>query len=89
MNARGRGPILKALSQHWPEYLIEALGLGLFMISACFFVALLEHPASWLRHEIEDPEVRRLFIGIAMGLTAIAIIYSPWGKRPGHISIQP
>jgi aquaporin Z len=75
--------MLKAWSQHWPEYLAEAAGLGLFMISACVFVAMLEYEASWLRHGIEDPVVRRLLIGIAMGLTAIAIIYSPWGKRSG------
>ncbi len=83
MNAKGRGAMLKALSQHWPEYLVEAAGLGAFMISACLFVAALEHPASWLRHAVEDPVLRRLVIGVAMGLTAIAIIYSPWGKRSG------
>ncbi len=27
--------------------------------------------------------MRRFFIGIAMGLTAIALIYSPWGKQSG------
>ena len=35
------GGALAALRQHWPEYLIEAAGLGLFMISACLFA----HPA--------------------------------------------
>lgn len=73
----------KALQQHWPEYLIEAAGLGLFMVSACVFVALLEHPDSPLRQALEDPLLRRALIGLAMGLTAIAIIYSPWGKRSG------
>ncbi len=34
----------RALEQHWPEYLAEALGLGLFMISACVFGTLLGHP---------------------------------------------
>ncbi|MGH8656984.1 MAG: aquaporin, partial [Gammaproteobacteria bacterium] len=75
--------MLKALSRHWAEYLIEAAGLGLFMISACVFVAMLEHPASWFRHTVEEPLLRRLLIGVAMGLTAITIIYSPWGKRSG------
>ena len=41
--------MLSALSQHWPEYLAEAAELGLFMISACLFVALVEHPASPVR----------------------------------------
>lgn len=31
---------------HWPEYLIEAAGLGLFMLSAGFVGVLLHHPAS-------------------------------------------
>ena len=38
-----------ALASHWPEYLMEAAGLGLFMISACAFVVLLEHPGSPVR----------------------------------------
>jgi len=73
----------RALASHWPEYLMEAAGLGLFMLSACVFVALLEHPASPARQWIEDGLARRVLIGLAMGLTAISIIYSPWGKRSG------
>ncbi len=66
---------------------MEAAGLGLFMISACVFVVLLEYPASPARQAIPDPWVRRTLIGVAMGLTAIGIIYSPWGKRSGaHIN---
>lgn len=72
-----------ALRQHWPEYLIEAAGLGLFMLSACLFVTLIEHPASPLPQAIGDPALRRVLIGLAMGLTAITLIYSPWGKRSG------
>jgi aquaporin Z len=73
----------RALASHWPEYLLEALGLGLFMISACAFTVLLEHPASPARQALDDGLLRRLLIGIAMGLTAIALIYSPIGKRSG------
>ena len=72
-----------ALQQHWPEYLMEAAELAVFMISACLVVALLEHPSSAVRQMIPDPVLRRALIGIAMGLTAIAIVYSPWGKRSG------
>lgn len=68
---------------HWPEYLMEAAGLGLFMISAAAMTTLLEHPHSPLYPVLPDPIVRRALIGIAMGLTAIGIIYSPWGKRSG------
>ena len=66
-----------------PEYLIEAAGLGLFMVSATVCVALLEHPASPLHGWIASGDVRRALIGVAMGFTALALIYSPWGKRSG------
>jgi len=72
-----------AVTAHWPEYLMEAGGLGLFMLSACGFTVLLEHPASAVHQALPIPWLRRLCIGIAMGLTAISIIYSPWGKRSG------
>jgi aquaporin Z len=68
---------------HWPEYALEALGLGLFMLSACLVTALLEYPASPVHQVIRDANLRRLIIGAAMGLTAIVLIYSPIGKRSG------
>lgn len=73
----------EVVREHWPEYLMEAAGLGLFMISAAVVTALLEYPHSPLYQLLPDPVIRRLLIGIAMGLTAIGIIYSPWGKRSG------
>jgi len=78
----GRGPRVAVL-QHWPEYLIEAIGLGLFMLSACVFVSLLEHPNSPVRQLVTEPFLRRIPMGFAMGLTAVALIYSPWGQRSG------
>ena len=39
------GPV-DGLRRHWPEYLMEAAGLGLFMISAGTFGTLLFHPGS-------------------------------------------
>src|SRR5260370_36071612 len=72
-----------ALKEHWPEYLMEAAGLGIFMISACIFDALLEYPVSPVHQAIPDPIGRRIMIGLARGLTAVALIYSPWGKRSG------
>jgi len=68
---------------HWPEYLMEAAGLGLFMISAAVVTATLEYPHSPLHHLFPNATVRRILIGLAMGLTAIGLIYSPWGKRSG------
>jgi aquaporin Z len=77
----------ESMRHHWPEYLIEAAGLGFFMLSACVFATVLEHPNSATRQAIADPLARRSLMGLAMGLTAIAIIYSPWGQRSGaHIN---
>jgi aquaporin Z len=70
-------------SDHWREYLMEAAGLGIFMISACVFTSVIEHPGSPLRQWIGNAFVRRIIIGVAMGLTAIGLIYSPWGKQSG------
>ena len=75
--------MIDALRQHWPEYLMEAAELGLFMISACAFTVLLFHPASPLARVVPDGILRRLLMGLAMGSTAISIIFSPFGKRSG------
>ncbi len=69
--------------QHLPEYLIEAWGLGMFMLSAGFFGTLLEYPGSPVHAALPDPIVRRVLMGLAMGLTASALIYSPWGRQSG------
>lgn len=68
---------------NWPEYAIEAALLGAFMVSACVMTALLEHPASPVHAAIPDAFTRRALIGIAMGLTAVGLIYSPWGQQSG------
>jgi aquaporin Z len=72
-----------ALRRHWPEYLMEAWGLGVFMVSACLVTALFEHPGSPVHAAVPDAVLRRALIGIGMGLTAAALIYSPWGKQSG------
>jgi aquaporin Z len=73
----------QALRWHWPEYAMEAAELGLFMMSACVFAVLLWHPASPVQQAVAEPFLRRVLMGLAMGATAIAIIYSPIGKRSG------
>lgn len=65
--------------------MIEAWGLGVFMISACLFGVLIFNPQ--LAPKIENVYLQRGLMGLAMGATAIAIFYSPWGKRSGaHIN---
>jgi aquaporin Z len=69
-----RNGAFEALGAHWPEYLMEAAGLGTFMVSACLFGVLLK----------DVPGLPgRMLGGVAMGLTAVAIISSPWGQRSG------
>jgi len=68
---------------HWREYLIEVAALGTFMISAATMTVMLEHPESPLHGVVAEPMTRRVLMGIAMGFTAAAIIYSPWGRRSG------
>jgi aquaporin Z len=75
--------MINAFRQHWPEYFMEAAGLGIFMVSAGVFATLLEYPQSPVHQIISNPLFRRLLMGCAMGLTAVAIIYSPWGQQSG------
>ncbi|MEZ4956487.1 MAG: aquaporin [Saprospiraceae bacterium] len=75
--------MLNALKNNWQNYFIEAWALGMFMVSACFFVILLEHPQSPIHMKLADPFFRRFLMGLAMGTTAVLLIYSPWGKRSG------
>jgi aquaporin Z len=73
-----------ALRSHWPEYLMEAAALGTFMLSACAFGVLLEHPGSPIHQLlVNEPFLRRVLMGLAMGCSAIGIICSPWGQRSG------
>src|SRR5580765_917489 len=65
-------------SLHWPEYLIEAGALGTFMVSAAAFAAVLYYPASPVAALVSNELARRGLMGLAMGATAVSIIYSPW-----------
>jgi aquaporin Z len=73
----------RAPSRGLAVYALDGTLLGLFMVSACISVALLEHPASPLRALVPSDFLRRALVGLTMGLTALALIYSPWGKRTG------
>jgi aquaporin Z len=65
------------------KYFDEARGLGLFMISAAFFDALFQYPGSPLRHLIASAFLRRFLVGLAMGLTALYIFTSKFGRQSG------
>ncbi len=78
---------MQSRTPNWPEYAIEALCLALFMVSAAGFATLLQHPASPVAGAFASwhvgPLLRRVPMGLAMGLTAIGLIYSPMGARSG------
>src|SRR4051794_25746943 len=73
----------RTLPTNLTVYALDGALLGIFMVSACASVALLEHPASPVRALMPSAFLRRAVGGFAMGLTALALIYSPWGKRTG------
>ena len=71
----------------WQRYLFEAGSLGFFMVVACTVTGLIESPGLVVRAYLGDPLTRRALTGVAMGLTAVAISYSRWGKQFGaHIN---
>ena len=78
-----RSTVKDALHYHWPEYVIEAAGLGCFMIAAGVLATIIELPTSPVRLAVTGALWRRALLGAGVGLTAIAIIYSRWGRRSG------
>jgi len=75
-----------AFRKNWKHYLQEALGLAIFMISACFFSAMLfSEISSWY---LPNVMMRNVLMGIAMGATALFIFYSPF-TAPSGSQINP
>ena len=77
-----------AFGKNWKHYLQEALGLAIFMISACFFSAMLFSQKSSWYHTIPSFAIRNILMGIAMGSTALFIFYSPF-TAPSGSQINP
>jgi len=69
---------------HWPHYLIEAWGLGTIMfVTGAVAVGLAHAPSPLARAFAAHPVFRRMIAGTLIGLTAMAVVYSPWGARSG------
>lgn len=69
------------------HYLQEAIGLAVFMISACFFAGMLESKNSSWHIALPDGHIRSLIMGAMMGFTALFIFYSPITAPSGsHIN---
>jgi aquaporin Z len=87
----GKGGFIQmktSFRKNWIHYLQEALGLGIFMISACFFSALLESANSVIHHAIPSTILRNIIAGLLMGSTALFIFYSPF-TSPSGSQINP
>jgi aquaporin Z len=68
---------------HWPEYLMEAAEVALYLFLICFFAGLLLSPTSPIRHVVRRPIEVRALMGVAVGVTVVAIVRTPWGQRSG------
>lgn len=53
------------------------------MLSVAIVVGFMESPGSPLRQAVPSAGARHAIVGLAMGLTLIALVYSPWGGRSG------
>ncbi len=72
-----------AFSNDWRLYIYEALELAIFMISACACTVLLFHPGYPAVRILPSAFLRRVLMGLGMGLTAVFIIRSPMGRSSG------
>ncbi|CAH2598998.1 Aquaporin family protein [Rhodovastum atsumiense] len=70
-----------ALRSHWPEYLMEAAGLGTIMLVTATVVTAVEAlvPAFGVLPAV----ARRAMEGSVVTATVVALIYSPWGRQSG------
>jgi len=80
---RGLASAIDCLRFHWPEYLMEAAEVGLYLFFTCVFATLLLSPASPVRRFIGSTLELRALMGLAVGATVVAIVMSPWGKQSG------
>jgi aquaporin Z len=74
---------LNALKRNWSLYIFEGAELAIFMISACVFTVFLFDPSYPALRILPNAVIRRILMGLAMGITAVLIIHSPLGKRSG------
>jgi aquaporin Z len=82
----GMAQMEAAFRKNWKHYFQEALGLAIFMISACFFSAMLfSEKSSWY---LPNVMMRNGLMGFAMGATALFIFYSPL-TAPSGSQINP
>ena len=82
----GNAAIKASFKKNWKFYMQEALGLVIFMFSACFFSGLFFGHHGYFVADFTEP-VRQILLGLLMGLTAMYIFYSPLTSPSGsHIN---
>jgi aquaporin Z len=79
----GTTQLKASFQKNYKHYLQEALGLAIFMMSACFFGALLESPASPVHQLLQNSFLRLVMMGVLMGATALFIFYWPFTAASG------
>ena len=73
---------LAALRGNWPEYLMEAWGLGTLMLVGAAAAAVVQIPGLGLM-QLAGPFWQRVAVGGTVAVTAALLIYSPWGRQCG------
>lgn len=84
----GMKQLKAAFRKNKKHYLQEALGLALFMVSACYFGAMLYATNSPWQQVIHTKMLRDTLMALAMGSTALFIFYSPL-TAPSGSQINP
>ena len=79
---------LKAsFKKNWTHYMQEAVGLAIFVISACFFSALFWGHGKTFHFSFPNEPIKNISNGILMAITALLIFYSPLTAPSGsHIN---
>lgn len=76
-----------SFGKNYMHYIQEALGLAIFMVSACLFGVLLESSDGSWHQAIPNSMCRNIIMAACMGGTALFIFYSPFTSPSGsHIN---
>jgi aquaporin Z len=80
--------MIESVKLHWREYLMEAAGLGGFVVGASLLTVFLEHPEMPAMRSLfgQHPTLRRVPLGIILGGYIAGVVYL-CGRRSGaHIN---
>jgi hypothetical protein len=69
--------VAASLRLHWPEYLMEAGEMSLYLFCTSSFATVVQHPASPVRNFFVNGIIRRALMGLAIGATPISLAPLP------------